>query len=106
MANRNGYEVGRLRTAGGTYYFKFRLKNTSGISFDVGPAIPWKTKAGKEVIGGATQVRLKGMKFNNLIENIDIIQQARLGTGKKWTNLVEDTRESVRKIMTKNLDCN
>lgn len=33
----------------GTYYFKFRLRDTGGVSFDVGTAIPWKTKAGKEV---------------------------------------------------------
>lgn len=90
----------------GTYYFKFRLKNTDGVSFDVGPAIPWKTKAGKEVMGGATQVRLKGMKFGGIEEKIDIIQQSRLDAGKKWTHLVEDTRESVKKIMTKKLDCN
>jgi hypothetical protein len=90
----------------GTYYFKFRLKSTDGISFDVGKAIPWKTKARKEVMGGATQVRLKGMKFRELEEKISIIQQSRLGSGKKWTHLVEDTRESVQKIMIKKLDCN
>ncbi|QYS89476.1 hypothetical protein [Flavobacterium davisii] len=90
----------------GTYYFKFRLKNSEGVTFDVGPAIPWKTKAGKKVMGGATQVRLKGMKFSAIEDKIDIIQQSRLGSGKNWTHLIEDTRESVKKVMNKNIDCN
>ncbi|MFK7113513.1 hypothetical protein V3468_03570, partial [Flavobacterium oreochromis] len=89
----------------GTYYFKFRLKNTEGITFDVGPAIPWKTKAGKKVMGGATQVRLKGMKFNAIENKIDIIQQSRLLSGNKWEHMIEDTRESVNKVMNKNINC-
>lgn len=51
-------------------------------------------------------MRLNGMKFDKLERQIDIIQQSRLGTGKKWTHLVEDTRESVKKIMNQKIDCN
>jgi len=89
-----------------TYYFKFRLKNTEGISFDIGEAIPWKTKAGKKVMGTAVQVKLKGKKFKDLKESIDIIQQSKLSSGNEWKHIIEDTREAVHKILSKNLNCN
>lgn len=90
----------------GTYYIKFRLKNTDNTTFEVGEAIPWKNKKGIKTSGGAIQVKIKDKKFSDLIEgkDYDIIQKSRKNNG-SWEHLIEDTREAVNKILSKKLDC-
>lgn len=92
----------------GTYYIKFRLKNTDNITFEVGEAIPWKNKKGVKTAGGAVQVKINNKKFSDLIEgkDYDIIQQSRRESNGSWKHLIEDTRELVNKILSKQLDCN
>lgn len=49
---------------------------------------------------------INDIKFDKLDEEIDIIQQSKLSSGNKWKHIIEDTREAVHKILSKNLNCN
>ncbi len=74
----------------GTYYIKFKLKNTQGVSFEVGEAIPWRTKEGKRVQGKATQIK-SNVKLNELEKDIDYeILQRSVYRNSNWVDEVED----------------
>ncbi|MCV6631542.1 MAG: fibronectin type III domain-containing protein [Flavobacteriaceae bacterium] len=73
----------------GTYYIRFQLKNTEGLIFQKGKAIPWYTKDGKFVEGGAEQIQTN-IRFNELDPKDYLILQKSVRKGTKWDHLIDD----------------